>query len=156
MQSSEEFISVLYRQEYRKLFSAAYRMTGDTELALDMVQDTFLLALSHQQDLMIHPKPEAWLMTTLQNLIKNERRLSANGQIALEDMMNQPSIELEHSLHELLPSQLSEDEKEILIWRFEQEQDYREIAARLGISETGSCSRVFRIIAKCKKYLGLV
>ncbi len=153
MQRSEEFISTLYKKEYKKLFSVAYRMTGDTELSFDMVQDTFLLALSHQQNLMIHPKPEAWLMTTLQNLIKNERRLSAKGQISLNEIIDQPAAEPERSLHELLPSQLSEDEKKVLIWRFEQGQDYREIAARLGISETGGRSRVFRIIAKCKKYL---
>ncbi len=153
MQNSNAFISDLYRKEYRKLFNVAYRMTGDTELSLDMIQDTFLLALSHQHELSMHPKPEAWLMTSLQNLIKNERRLSFNRQISLEEIIDQPSNEPDRPLEELLPSQLSKDERMVLIWRFEQQQDYREIAARLGISETGSRSRVFRIVNKCKKCL---
>ena len=67
--------------------------------------------------------------------------------------MEQGSGEPERPLLELLPAQLSENEKNILIWRFEQRMDYRDIGQRLGISETGSRSRVFRILAKCKKYL---
>ena len=153
MQNSEAFISGLYRREDKKIFDAAYRMTGDRDLSLDLVQDTFLLALSHQQELTAHPKPGAWLMTTLRNLVKNKRRLSSSAQISFDELMEQGSGEPERPLLELLPAQLSENEKNILIWRFEQRKDYRDIGQRLGISETGSRSRVFRILAKCKKYL---
>jgi len=153
MQNPGELIAILYKTKYKKLFNAAYRMTGDSELALDMVQDTFLLALSHQQELVAHPKQEAWLMTTLQNLIRNEHRKFSYNQISLDDITDQSSNEPASPLIDLLPSQLSEDEKKILIWRYEQELNYREIAEHLGISETGSRSRVFRIIAKCRKLL---
>ena len=154
MNNSDDFILMLYKQEYEKLFHAAHRMIGDSETAHDLVQDTFLLALSHQQKLSIHPNPQAWLMLTLRNLARNEQRLSTHNEISLETIIDWPMSNAEPSLEEMLPSQLSAEEKEILVWRFEQELDYREIACRLGISESGSRSRIFRIIAKCKKYFG--
>lgn len=155
MQNQDELISSLYQTEYIKLCKAAFRMTGDSELAMDLVQDVFLLALSHQNELSLHPKPAAWLMLTLQNLIKNERRKFANVNelVSLDDILELPSDKPAEPLSEMLPSQLSQDEKNILIWRYELKLDYREIAERLGISETGCRSRVFRVIAKCRKFL---
>lgn len=154
MKKAEEFISMLYKQEYEKLFRAAYRMIGDPESAHDLVQDTFLLALSHQQELSAHPNPQAWLMLTLRNLVRNEQRLSVHNEIPLETIIDRSMPDAEPSLEEILPSQLSAKEKEILIWKYERQLDYREIACRLGISESGSRSRIFRVIAKCRKYFG--
>lgn len=56
------------------------------------------------------------------------------------------------SLDLLLPKQLSREEREILVWRFEQQMEYREIADRLGISEVGCRSRVSKAIAHCRRY----
>lgn len=92
-------------------------------------------------------------MQTLLNLIKNENRRLSSLEVPLETQYNIPAPDMENGLEELLPSKLPEEDKKVLIWRFVQQQDYKEIANRLGISESGSRSRVFRAVERCRKLL---
>ena len=54
------------------------------------------------------------------------------------------------ALAETLPRQLSPQDREVLLWRFEQGLDYDEIANLLGISEAGGRSRVSRAVRRCR------
>lgn len=153
-QDRNDQIASLYRASYDKMCRVAYRLVGDYESAKELVQDTFLLTLFHQDELSAHPNPEAWLMLSLKNLCKNANQRMSSTEISLETLLHIPASGDEHSLLEALPSQLSERDKMILIWRFEERLDYMEIADRLGVSESGSRSCVFRAIARCKKMLG--
>lgn len=153
-QSWKDRIAALYRQSYLRLYRVAYRLTGSMETAEELTQDTFLWALLHGEELMTHPKPEAWLMRTLTNLVRNENRRLASTEISLETLIPIPTPEEDRGLVELLPAQLVEEDRKVLILRFEQRLDYREIADRLGISETGCRSRVFRALERCRKLLG--
>ena len=149
--SREDAVSALYAREYDTLCRAAWRAMGDREAAEDLVQDTFLLALLHAEELPAHPAPGAWLMTTLRNLIANERRkLARRGTLALEDLGELAAAPPAGSLEELFPAALTEAERQILIWRFEQEKPYGDIAAALGISEGAARVRLFRAVEKCK------
>ena len=153
-QSWKDRIAALYRQSYLRLYRVAYRLTGSMETAEELTQDTFLWALLHGEELMTHPKPEAWLVRTLTNLVRNENRRLASTEISLETLIPIPTPEEDRGLVELLPAQLVEEDRKVLILRFEQRLDYREIADRLGISETGCRSRVFRALERCRKLLG--
>ncbi|MCI9264263.1 MAG: RNA polymerase sigma factor [Oscillospiraceae bacterium] len=153
-QSWKDWIAALYRQSYLRLYRVAYRLTGSMETAEELTQDTFLWALLHGEELMTHPKPEAWLMRTLTNLVRNEIRRLASTEISLETLIPIPTPEEDRGLVELLPAQLVEEDRKVLILRFEQRLDYREIADRLGISETGCRSRVFRALERCRRLLG--
>ena len=153
-QTWKDWIAALYRQSYLRLYRVAYRLTGSMETAEELTQDTFLWALLHGEELMTHPKPEAWLMRTLTNLVRNENRRLASTEISLETLIPIPTPEEDRGLVELLPAQLVEEDRKVLILRFEQRLDYREIADRLGISETGCRSRVFRALERCRKLLG--
>ena len=135
--NSEDFIARLYKALYEKLFRIAYRMLGDTEQAGDAVQDVFLQVVFHRSKLMEHPNPEGWLVLALKNNIQNERRRSMAHQIV--------------SLDEI--ARVAETERDILIWRFEQDLSYREIADRLEISESSCRSRVSRAISRCRKLI---
>lgn len=148
------FIPSLYEAQCEKMQKFAYRMVGSIETTQDLVHETFLLALFSQDKLADHPNPEGWLMKTLRNLTLNERRRIENhSTVPLEMVDNYIGKELDTSLDLLLPKQLSKEEREILVWRFEQQMEYKEIADRLGISEAGCRSRVSRAIAHCRKYL---
>ena len=150
--SSEDFIAGLYRALYEKLFRIAYRMLGDTEQAGDAVQDVFLQVVFHRSKLMEHPNPEGWLVITLKNNIYNERRRSMAHQIVpLDDAAPVAEAEPETPLEMLLPQKLPQADREILFWRFVQDLDYREIADRLGISESSCRSRLSRAISRCRK-----
>lgn len=148
------FIPSLYEAQYEKMLKLAYRMVGSIETAQDLVHETFLLALFNQDKLADHPNPEGWLMKTLRNLTLNERRRIENhSTVPLGMVDNYIGKELDTSLDLLFPKQLSKEEREILVWRFEQKMEYREIADRLGVSEAGCRSRVSRAIAHCRKYM---
>lgn len=154
IESPDILLKSLYETQYKKLFKVAYHMIGRIDIAQDLVQDTFLIAISHQKELLVHPLPEGWLMTTLKNLVLNERRrIKVHSEIPLEAIMNLPGEPPEMPLDLLLPKSLSTKERDVLIWRFEKQLEYCEIADRLGISETGCRSCVYRAIAHCKKYI---
>ena len=147
-------LQILYESLHDKMIKVAYRMIGNIETAEDLVQSTFLLALFHPKELLLHPSPEGWLMRVLQNLALNERRrLQRHQDISFDTLINVAGVSPASSIKEILPKKLPEHEKEILIWRFEENLDYDEIADRLGISPVGCRSRVSRAISHCRKLL---
>ena len=147
-----EWIRTLYLQLYEKLFRAAYRLMGSSESAEDLVQQTFLLALFQGEALRAHPCPEGWLMKALHNLAMNERRRAARRQeVPLDALFDQAAEADSPPLAESLPRRLSPQDREVLLWRFEQGLDYDEIAERLGISEAGGRSRVSRAVRRCRE-----
>lgn len=133
LDGDNELIHTLYLQLYEKLFRVAYRMMGSSESAEDLVQQTFLLALFQGEALRAHPCPEGWLMKALHNLAINERRRTARRQeIPLDTLFDQAAGEASPPLAETLPRQLSPQDREVLLWRFEQGLDYDEIATSLA------------------------
>lgn len=149
-QKPSDQIAALYETEFNKLYRVAYRLSGTEEAAKDLVQGVFLQALSHRATLLAHPQPEAWLMQTLCNLAKNAARRASLHDISLETLFHIPTPE-PADIEALLPDELPEDDRKILLWRFGQELDYRELSKRLGISEDGCRSRVARAIKRCRK-----
>jgi len=150
----DTFFQSLYESNYEKMFKFSYRLIGSVESAQDLVHETFFLALFNQSKLSHHPNPEGWLMQTLKNLVQNERRrLQKHPVVSLETFSNVVGEENITSLELLLPKQLTKEEREILIWRYEEQMEYKDIADRLGISEVGCRSRVSRAIAHCKEFL---
>lgn len=152
-QDQNDWIASIYEATYEKMCRVAFRLTGNYDTAKELVQDTFLLALFHKDELLAHPQPEAWLMLSLKNLCKNANQRLSSTEISLEALFHMPAPGDQHSIVEWFPSKLSKRDRMILIWRFEEQLDYIEIADRLGISESGSRSCVFRATARCKKLL---
>ena len=72
------FITSIFQREYPVLTRLAYRLTGDKDLAEDLCQDTFLLAILHYDELVDHPSPGGWLTLTLLNLVRNARQKAEN------------------------------------------------------------------------------
>lgn len=144
----------LYETLHDKMLRVAYRMVGNVDTAEDLVQNAFLLALFREDEVMRHPLPEGWLMRVLQNLARNEqKRAKQHPETSLDSLFYVAGETPSSSLDEVLPKQLSTQEREILIWRFEQNMNYSEIANRLGISEPGCRSRVSRAIKRCRELL---
>lgn len=149
---SDAFLKRLYESYHERMLKVAYRMAGSVELAQDLVQDVFLFALLREEELRSHPSPEGWLMLTLRNFVQNERRrIRRHPTTSLELVDVFPGKPPDLPLDLYLPKGLSTEERTILLWRFERQMEYREIADKLGISETGCRSRVFRAIEHCRK-----
>lgn len=149
-----QFISTLFKEEYPTLIRKAYRLTGSEELAKDLLQDTFVLAIAHYEELVNHLSPGGWLTLTLYNLVRNERRRAKyRDEVPLDTITNLLESQNPMTLSDLLPIQMKEKDKEILVWRYEQQLDYRTIAARLGISEGACRMRVNRLLKVCREIL---
>ena len=147
------FLHELFRREYYDLYRYAARLTGDGERGKDLLQEAFLLALLHQRELEGHPAPALWLKRTLLNLIRNERRRAARrGEVSLEALpRGLLAREDPLPLDAVLPASLSREDRQLLIWRFEDQLDDGAIARRLGISPGAARMRLSRALARCRK-----
>lgn len=150
-----KFIEKCFEEFYPRLIQKAYRLTTDRELSQDLVQDTFVLAFDNWKKLAKHHAPEGWLTLTLFNLVRNERRkLARRNCICLDDVHQCIATHETSPVEELLPAQLSEEDRSLLIWHYEQQLSYTEIARRLGVSENACRMRVSRALKKCRWLLG--
>lgn len=152
----DAFITALFHREYPILIRLSYRLTGSREFAEDLCQDTFFLATLHYEELLHHPSPGGWLTLTLLNLARNERRKTENrpAQVPVDEVAHLLKIdEQTSSIEGLLPVQLSDDDRRLLVWKFEYQMDYQDIANTLGITEGAARMRVLRALKRCKALL---
>lgn len=152
-QDRSNWLASLYDSNYDRLYHIAFRLTGCEDVSEELVHDAFVLALSHSEILMAHPHPEAWLSLTVKNLCKNENRRHSLIDASAEKLFQVAAPEPDRGIRELLPKELSDKDKQILIWRFEEDLDYKKIADLLGVSATVCRSRVFRALARCRELL---
>lgn len=147
-----QFIEELYKSNRDKMFRYAYRLIGRIEKAEELVQEVFVLALLHENKLKNHPKPQSWLFVTLKYQIMNEwRRRESSSEVPLDELFSLAAEPAKEPLETVFPKELSESERQTLIWRFEEQIDYKEMSERLGITQSACRVRVMRAIGKCRK-----
>ena len=149
----DEFMAALYDSEYKRLYRVAFQALRDREASHDIVQEAFLLALARWEKLKDHPNPKGWLMVTLANLVKNEKRRRVYCEVPIDELFDAPARNDGQKIEDMLPAGLTEEEQKVLIWRYELMLDYQEIAERLGISESGCRSKVSRAVSRCRELL---
>ena len=148
-----QLIEALYRTNRDKVFRYAYRLIGRVDKAEELVQEAFVLALIHESKLMNHPNPMSWLFVTLKYQIMNDRRRKeSSSEISLDDFFSLEAEPLKETLDTSLPKELSDSERQLLIWKFEGQIDYEEMSERLGITNNACRIRVMRAVEKCRKY----
>ena len=153
-QDKNERLNCIYQKMYPIMYRVACRLSGSVETAENLTHDAFSLALSRQDVFFTHPNPEGWLMVTLTHLIKNERKKRSSTELPLETLsLHIPATEESPTIRDLLPSDLPEKDKQLLIWWFEDRLSHREIGVRLGVSEDVSRARLSRAVQKCKRLL---
>ena len=100
-------VEALYQAKGRLIFTLAYRLVNQRERAEDLVQEVFLLALTHQEAILHHPNQVGWLVQALKHLASNELRRAENRlTVPLEEDLLPASWPRE-ALEELLPNGLS-------------------------------------------------
>ncbi|MDO8363661.1 MAG: sigma-70 family RNA polymerase sigma factor [Actinomycetota bacterium] len=78
----------LFRAQYPRLVALGAAMTGSTEIARELAQETMLRAHARWHDLAGFDQPEAWLRRVMTNLLVDEHRTrtaerAAFGRVAL-------------------------------------------------------------------------
>lgn len=155
MPEQNQWFVELYREHSARLFKQAYYILRDRYLAEDLVEETFLILLYKQKDILTHPNIGGWLSQTLKYLILDEPK-SARHRLEIP-LVHDTSAFTEDThyepLEDLLPKGLSPKEREILILLFEEQLSYEDIAQRLGISILNCRTRAFRAKAHYKELI---
>ena len=154
VKEKQQFLERLYIENSEWLVSLARRHTNKYELAKDVVQEVFLIAQQKIDDLIVHENPVGWLCLTTYYAADRERRKLYHKDIPLEDHDHTMQIiqpEAEPSLIEVLPDDLENDEKKLLVLRYEEEYSYSEIAELCDMSQANCRQKMLRLRKKLKK-----
>lgn len=160
-QSLSQEIETLFREHYHQVFKVAYRITGNTPDAEDVLQTVFLRLSRRQLDL--SPSPAAYLSRAAINasldLVKSRSRTVSLD--ALDNYQSkQASPEVQYRDQELKAivrkaiSSLSTKTAEIIVLKYFEGYSNREIARMLGTSELVIAVMLHRGRARIRKELG--
>lgn len=149
----QNFIAELHRNHSAPMIQLAYRLIGDRFIAEDLVQEAFLTACFKSDELATHVNPVGWLYKTLSFLILRERNRAYHR---LESpMVNDdfPGAEDSLPLELVIPTELSENEKELIINRYEKRFTYEELAEKKGITQEACRKQLSRALQHCRSLM---
>lgn len=122
--------------------------------AEEIVQDVFLICICKIHDVMAHENPDGWLIRTMKNQLGNElRKAYRTRETSIEAYREFPGVSIEEPFEGVLPQGLSPEERQLLIWYYQDQLSYEDISERLQISINASRVRLFRAKARCKELL---
>ena len=110
-----DFINQLAERYGAHMAQLSIRRIGDRDIALDLVQETFLIACCKADTVCTHVKPAAWLYQTLSNLTKQESE-KFKREIHWDDFERiSGSEDLDPSMELYIPDSLSDSDRELFI-----------------------------------------
>jgi RNA polymerase sigma-70 factor (ECF subfamily) len=146
---------------HRRLYRVGYHLTGNAQDAEDLLQDTYLKLWQKRDDLREEAMTEAYLVTLMQNLFRDQRRLKRiDTSEDIEDHADPPD---ERSLSETLEAKdeaqqmgvlmdgLPKRDSSILRMHLMEEQSYEEIQRDTGLSQGNIRIIIMRTRIKLKK-----
>lgn len=165
----DEIIS-LYDRHARELVGFFVRRTGDPQLALDLLGDTFLAAFEKRTSCRAGGDREraAWLYRIAANKLAGHFRRGASERRATERLASQlrtltePELATiqafggasEHPGLEQAFADLSQDQRAAIRLRVIDERPYPALSAELGVSEPVARARVSRGLRALRRAVG--
>lgn len=156
MGSTQKWFDELYIKNYKRMVTIAMRLGFPPEEAEELVQDAFLLLLSKSERFQKgHDNPGGFLMESLKNLMGTRLRHKKVIQFVPYDEMSEAAATDTYfsSLRDQLPAELSEEDKKLLVARYEEQMPYAELSKRLGISPKQCALKVFRAKRRLQELL---
>ncbi|QZT37688.1 RNA polymerase sigma factor [Halosquirtibacter xylanolyticus] len=148
-----------------KLYYFALSLTADPERAQDLLQETYLKALTYREKFKDNTNFKAWIYTIMKNTFINDYRRSIKTKTTFDFSNNDYLLNVSKDIHFPSPES-SQSEKEILnnIYRLDKEFrepflmflngfKYKEIASKLGLPLGTVKSRIFFTRKKLEKWL---
>lgn len=130
---------------HRRLYRVAYHLTGNAQDAEDLLQDTYLKLWQKRNDLRHEVMAEAYLVTLMQNLFRDQRRLKRIDTSEDIDDHAEPPDErsLAHAVEtqdearqmEALMDGLPRRDSSILRMHLVEDKSYEEIERDTGLSQ---------------------
>jgi RNA polymerase sigma factor (sigma-70 family) len=157
---SDAAFAELVRRHIDLVHSAARRMVGDTHLAEDVTQATFLALSKNAAQLTDRPVLAGWLHRTAQNIAAQtvrtavRRRAREQEAAAMNELLaatpkagwEQIAPHLDAALGEL-----NEPERDAVLLRYFERQSARDMAQTLGISDEAAQKRVSRAVDRLRE-----
>ena len=147
------WIEKALRRYEKPLIRRALQITGDIELARDIVQDAFLRLCNADRE-KVEAKVVSWLYTVVRNraidVMKRENRMNRIDDARVipdRESPGQENLASQKEIHLLVLEAietLNETEKEALLLKFQDGLSYREISQVMGKS-LGSVSRLLAV-----------
>lgn len=155
LETVNEWFERIYSQRRDKLLRAAYGLMKDKTLAEDMVQNVFAIMLVKYERLKEREKIEGWLVDTLKFVIMTEnQRAYHSRELSMLPGFDAPAAQsFDERFEDLLPAELTKEEREILCLYIEAGYSHGEIAEMLGCSVTACRMRYSRARRRCEKLL---
>ena len=145
------YLQELYEQYASPLVRYIYRHVGDSALAEDLMQETFLTALVKLEDVRRHPAPLSWLFRTAWNLTMRERE-KQRRMVPSEDLA-QLSAPSGAGLTELLPRDIGADDTWLLERYYGDQWSVIDLSRQLGITQSACKMRLLRLRERLKAQL---
>jgi RNA polymerase sigma-70 factor (sigma-E family) len=146
----------IYLDEYVALLRLAWALSGTTAAAEDLVQDVFVSAQRHWDDLRVHDAPGAWLRHALINCARSRWRRTASEQRALRKRGEpDPALTISEPTHELWQAvrRLSRRQREVIVLVYLEDRTVADAAQILGCSEDTARTHQRRALARLARDL---
>ena len=152
-----EYLEKMYNDLGPDILRFLARKVGPSASA-DLLQDTFVQALTHFDRLSTTISPKAWLMKVAYNLTCNHYRKQNKSFVELnEDFLSQETVDEDIRLEEVreIVKSLPDRNKEIVMLKWYNQLSYEEISHVLSIPQGTVRSRLHHSMKMIKDKLNL-
>ena len=158
-----EAFEALVRKYYQNIYQfCVRRCNGDTALAADLTQDTFLKLIEHIQQYRLAGKFINFLLTIAVNTCNKHKKKKSPDIVDMDTLSAVPSNlniseevlrQEDAKILQQAIDRLPDMQKEVVILRFYHDRKLKEIAAIAGVSLPTAKSRLKQGLDKLKRYL---
>ena len=158
-QSNEAFAELVTRH-INLVYSVALRQVGQPQNAEEISQAVFIILAKKAAGLRHEKALPSWLFLTTRlmanNFLRSElRRRHREQEAYMQTILNEPGSEVWPRIAPWLDSAvagLREKDRQVILLRFYQGRNHREVGAALGTSEAAAEKRVNRALEKLRKF----
>ncbi|MFZ5842651.1 MAG: RNA polymerase sigma factor [Pseudomonadota bacterium] len=159
--SQRAWLSLVRRHE-KRVYNLAYRMTGNRQDALDLMQEAFLAVYRNLPNYRAEGVFAAWLLRIVANRAVDFLRRRRGNPLHKAAEVDEDVIVADDSSHRRveqdslrstllrLMAQLSNDQRLVVELKFFQHLTFEEIAGQLGIPENTAKTRLYTALQKLR------